>query len=121
MGSYIGRQLLTIIPTILLSIVLNFALLHAAPGDPARIYAGMDNASESQIAATRSALGLDDSVPVQFIHYVDQLARGNFGESFAYRRPVLGLIMDRMPATLLLTLTSAVIALIVGTLLGAVA
>lgn len=120
MGSYVGRQLLTIIPTILLSIVLNFALLHAAPGDPARIYAGMDNATESQIAATRKDLGLDDPLPEQFVRYVGQLARGNFGESFAYRRPVLGLIMARMPATLLLTMTSAVLALVIGTLLGAV-
>ena len=120
MGSYVGRQLLTIIPTILLSIVLNFALLHAAPGDPARIYAGMDNATESQIAATRKELGLDDPLPVQFGRYVGQLVRGNFGESFAYRRPVLGLIMNRMPATLLLTMTSAVLALVIGTFLGAI-
>src|SRR3989337_579470 len=103
MGSYISRQLLTIVPTVLLSIVLNFALLHAAPGDPARIYAGMDTATEEQIAAMRTELGLDDSLPVQF------------------GKPVFDLIMDRMPATLLLTLTSAVIAFVGGTLLGAVA
>jgi peptide/nickel transport system permease protein len=121
MGSYISRQLLTIIPTVLLSIVLNFALLHAAPGDPARIYAGMDTATEEQIAAMRTELGLDDPVPVQFVNYVKEVAQGNLGRSLAFRQPVFDLIMDRMPATLLLTLTSAVIAFVGGTLLGAVA
>jgi peptide/nickel transport system permease protein len=121
MGSYIGRQLLTIIPTVLLSIVINFALLHAAPGDPARIYAGMDTATEPQIAAMRHELGLDRPLPVQFFTYVKEIARGNLGNSLAFRQPVLGLIMDRLPATLLLTLTSAVIAFVGGTLLGALA
>lgn len=121
MGSYIGRQLLTIIPTVLLSIVINFALLHAAPGDPARIYAGMDTATETQIEAMRRDLGLDDPLPVQFANYVKEIAQGNLGNSLAFRQPVLDLIMDRMPATLLLTLTSAVIAFAGGTLLGAIA
>lgn len=121
MGSYIGRQLLTIIPTVLLSIVINFMLLHAAPGDPARIYAGMDTATEEQIAAMRHDLGLDQSLPVQFGNYVREIAQGNLGNSLAFRQPVLDLIMDRMPATLLLTLSSAVIAFVIGTLLGAVA
>ncbi|HKG27195.1 MAG TPA: ABC transporter permease [Thermomicrobiales bacterium] len=121
MGSYIGRQLLTIIPTVLLSIVVNFALLHAAPGDPARIYAGMDTATEEQIAAMRHDLGLDQPLPVQFVNYVKEIAKGNLGNSLAFRQPVRDLILDRMPATLLLTMTSAVIAFGGGTLLGAVA
>ena len=121
MGSYISRQVLTIVPTVLLSIVINFALLHAAPGDPARIYAGMDTATEEQIAAMRSELGLDDPLPVQFGNYVKEIAQGNLGRSLAFRQPVFDLIMDRMPATLLLTLTSAVIAFVGGTLLGAIA
>jgi peptide/nickel transport system permease protein len=121
MGSYIGRQLLTIIPTLLLSVLINFMLLHAAPGDPARLYAGSDAATPEQIEAIRHDLGLDDSLPVQFLRYVKELATGNLGQSFAFRRPVLDLILDRLPATLLLTLTSAVIAVIGGTLLGSLA
>ncbi len=122
MGSYIGRQLLTIIPTVLLSIVINFALLHAAPGDPARIYAGMDTATEEQIAGDAPRSGTRSiPAPVQFVNYVKEIAQGNLGISLAFRQPVFDLIMDRLPATLLLTLTSAVIAFIGGTLLGAVA
>lgn len=121
MGRYIGRQLLTIIPTILLSVVVNFLLLHAAPGDPARIYAGFDTATNAQIAAVRHELGLDRPLPVQFALYVGQILHGNLGQSFAYRRPVLDVIFERLPATLLLTVTSALIAVLLGSLLAALA
>ncbi len=121
MGRYIARQLASIIPTILLSIVINFLLLRAAPGDPARVMAGRDNPTEEQIAAIRAELGLDQPLPVQFWTYVTELAQGNLGQSLAFRQPVFGLIMDRLPATLLLTATSALLALVVGTLLGVIA
>jgi peptide/nickel transport system permease protein len=121
MGRYISRQLASIIPTILLSIVINFLLLHAAPGDPARVMAGRDNPTEEQIAAIRAELGLDQPLPVQFWRYVKELAQGNLGHSLTFKQPVFDLIMDRLPATLLLTLTSAVLALTIGTLLGAFA
>lgn len=121
MGRYISRQLASIIPTIFLSIVLNFILLHAAPGDPAQIMAGMDNPNPVQIEAIRSQMGLDKSLPVQFLNYVTELAQGNLGQSITYKQPVFDLIISRMPATLMLTVTSAVIALVIGTLLGATA
>lgn len=121
MGRYLSRQLASIIPTILLSVVLNFFLLHAAPGDPARIMAGMDNPNPEQIAAIRAQLGLDKPLPVQFFEYVKQLLQGNLGQSLTYKQPVLDVILSRLPATLLLTVTSAMIALVIGTLLGAIA
>jgi peptide/nickel transport system permease protein len=121
MGRYISRQLASIIPTILLSIVINFLLLHAAPGDPARVMAGRDNPTEEQIAAIRADLGLDQPLPIQFWNYVKELAQGNLGQSIAFKQPVFDLIMDRLPATLLLTVTSALIALMIGTLLGVIA
>jgi len=121
MGRYVSRQLASIVPTILLSIMINFILLHAAPGDPARIMAGMDNPNPAQIEAIRKQLGLDQPLPVQFWNYIKELAQGNLGQSIAFKQPVFDLIMDRMPATLMLTLTSSVLALIIGTLLGAYA
>jgi peptide/nickel transport system permease protein len=121
MGPFISRQLASIIPTILLSIVINFVLLHAAPGDPARVLAGRDNPTEEQIAAIRAELGLDQPLPVQFWSYVRELAQGNMGQSLAFKQPVFDLIKSRLPATLLLTLTSAVLALVIGTLLGVIA
>ena len=121
MGRYLTRQLASIIPTILLSVVLNFMLLHAAPGDPARVMAGKDNPTEEQIAAIQERYGLDQPLPVQFWNYIKQLAQGNLGESITFKQPVLDVILDRLPATLLLTVTAAVIALAIGTILGAIA
>ena len=121
MGHYLSRQLASIVPTILLSIVINFTLLHAAPGDPAVVMAGRDNPTEAQIEAIRSRMGLDEPLPVQFWRYVKELAQGNLGESITFRQPVIDLIIDRLPATLLLTVTSAVLALAIGTLLGVLA
>lgn len=121
MGRYLSRQLASIIPTILLSVVINFLLLHLAPGDPARVMAGRDNPTEEQIEAIRKSLGLDKPLPVQFLKYIQQLAQGNLGDSLAFRQPVFDLIMSRLPATLLLTVTSALIALAIGTLLGVIA
>lgn len=121
MGRYVSRQLASIIPTILLSILINFILLHAAPGDPARVMAGKDNPSVAQIEEIRRQLGLDRPLPIQFWNYVKELAQGNLGQSIAFKQPVFDLIMDRLPATLLLTVTSAVLAVVIGTLLGAFA
>ena len=121
MGRYVSLQLASIVPTILLSIVINFLLLHAAPGDPARVLAGRDNPTDEQIAAIRADLGLDQPLPIQFGRYVRELAQGNLGQSIAFRQPVFDLIMDRLPATLLLTATSAVLALVLGTVLGVIA
>jgi peptide/nickel transport system permease protein len=121
MARYIARQLASIIPTIFLSIVINFLLLHAAPGDPARVMAGRDNPTDEQIAAISERMGLDDPLPVQFWNYVKEIAQGNLGESLAFKQPVFDLIMDRMPATLLLTVTSSLVAVVIGTLLGVIA
>ena len=121
MGHYISRQLASIIPTIFMSIVINFFLLRLAPGDPARILAGQDAPSEEQIEAIRANLGLDQPLPIQFWKYLQGLAQGDLGQSITYRQPVLDLILERLPATLMLTMTSIVLALIVGTLLGALA
>lgn len=121
MGRYISRQVASIVPTIFLSVVINFILLHAAPGDPARVLAGRDNPTEEQIAAIRAELGLDQPLPVQFWNYLTQLLQGNMGESIAFKQPVFELILSRLPATLMLTITSAVLAFSIGTLLGVVA
>jgi peptide/nickel transport system permease protein len=121
MGRYLLRQLASIVPTILLSIVATFFLLHAAPGDPARVLAGRDNATEEQIQAIRALYGLDQPLPVQFWRYMKELVQGNLGDSIAYKQPVLDVIMSRLPATLMLTVTAAIIAVVIGTLLGAVA
>jgi peptide/nickel transport system permease protein len=117
-GRYIARRLLQIVPVILALVVGNFLIINAAPGDPARAIAGED-APKDYLEAVRVRYGLDQPVHVRLAAYVTHIARGDFGYSFAHSRPVLTLIGERLPQTLLLTLTALLLAALLGTLLGA--
>jgi peptide/nickel transport system permease protein len=107
-------------PVILLVTILNFLLIHAAPGDPAAVLAG-DHAPLEYITELRKSYGLDKPLLTQLFVYLGKLVRGDLGFSYAYRRPVLEVVAERLQATLLILLTSQVVAIVVGTLLGALA
>lgn len=103
-------------------IVLNFLLLHIAPGDPVETLVGeMGGASEELIAELRAEYGLDKSVFHQLFTHIVRMARGDLGMSFSLDQPVVQLVLDRLPATLILVITALVLAIIVGTLLGVIA
>jgi peptide/nickel transport system permease protein len=103
-------------------IILNFLLLHIAPGDPVDTLVGeMGGATEELIAQLRADYGLDKSVPQQLFTHIVRMAQGNLGESFSYDQPVLQLILERLPATLILVVTALVLAILIGTLLGVIA
>ena len=100
-------------------VVLNFLLLHAAPGDPADVIAGeMGGASEEMLAEIRASYGLDRPLHVQLGSYVARVAQGDLGRSFYFDRDVTGLILGRLPATIALVVASLTLAVLVGTLLG---
>lgn len=102
-------------------LVLNFCLIHAAPGDPVQVIAGeMGGASAEVIAALRVKYGLDHSLLEQLVTYLHHVALGDFGYSYYFNQPVLELIAQRLPATLYLAFTSVVVAVVIGTLLGVV-
>ena len=116
------RKLIYSAILLLAVIVLNFLLLHLAPGDPVDTLVGeMGGATPELIAQLRADYGLDQSLPVQLLTYVGRMARGDLGQSFSYDQPVLALILDRLPATLLLVITALVLAIFFGTLLGIIA
>jgi len=100
------RKLIYSAILLLAVIVLNFLLLHLAPGDPVDTLVGeMGGATPELIAQLRADYGLDQSFPVQLLTYVRRMARGDLGQSFSYDQPVLSLILNRLPATLLLVIT----------------
>lgn len=100
-------------------LAVNFALIHAAPGDPATVIAGeMGGGDQAVIDSIKKAYGLDKPLPEQFITYLGKSVRGDLGVSYTYNRPVSSLIADRIGPTILLVLTSLVVAIAVGTLLG---
>ncbi|MFC0216870.1 peptide/nickel transport system permease protein [Pseudochelatococcus lubricantis] len=103
-------------------LVLNFLLIHAAPGDPATVMAGEAGATDALfLQQLREKFGLDQPLYIQLWTYVADVARLDLGFSYRQQMPVLDLILDRLPATLLLTGTAFVISIIVGVLAGVVA
>lgn len=96
--------------------VLNFVL----PGDPARLLAGQ-RADAETIAAIRQQLGLDQPLPMQYVRFLGRLLQGDLGRSYVTNRPVLEIILERFPATALLTVSSMLLATVLGVLLGVLA
>lgn len=118
MGHYVAKRLLTGLIVVMIVIVLTFFLVHMAPGDPIRILAGKDNPSPEMIKALQAKYGLDKPIYVQLAAYMKNLSRGDMGDSILYNMPVSQMIMERMGPTILLALTGAVLAVVLGTLLG---
>ena len=115
----IGR-LLQIVPTFLMIGVATFFLARALPGNAVSAMLG-DRATDATIARLSQELGLDRSLAAQLWSYLQAVAHGDFGMSFAFRVPVTRLIADRLPVTLLLTGMATVIALLLALPLAFVA
>ena len=119
---YAGRRLLKSIPILLAIAVCNFVLLKLAPGDAADVLAGeAGSATPEYLAALKSQFGLDQPDWMQLLHYVWRLLRLDLGFSFRNNEGVLGLILSRMPATLLLMTGALGLAFIAGAALGVLA
>lgn len=116
---HILRQAANAIGLLLAVLALNFCLIHAAPGDPALVIAGeMGGASPELMAALRVKYGLDKSLFEQLFTYLGKVATGDFGYSYYFNEPVLGLIGQRIPATLYLVLSALALSIVIGTVLG---
>ena len=103
-------------------LILNFTLIHIAPGDVADTIAGdMGGADAEVMAQIRRDYGLDLPFHEQLFSYVARLARGDLGYSFFFNQPVTELLLERLPATLLLVLSAQVLAIMLGTVLGVIA
>jgi len=115
---YTLMRLLQAIPLLLGVIVVNFTLIQLAPGDPATILIGDYPAPPEYVAQVRAEFGLDQPIPTRLLRYLGQVLQGNLGYSFANRQPVGGLIVERLGATLQLTVTALAAACILGIALG---
>jgi len=115
--TYIAKRMLQIFPVLLGVVVINFVIIHIAPGNPAVIMAGGE-APPEYIGMLEEEWGLNKPLHEQFVTYLVNLLRGNLGYSYKYRAPVLDVILERLPATLLLTGTAFLIAVLAGVILG---
>jgi peptide/nickel transport system permease protein len=114
-SAFLIRRLLRFIVVCIGVSIVTFSILHAS-GDPVALI--MPEASEADRVKLREALGLSDPLPTQFLRFVTNAARGEFGRSFFYREPAFGLVIDRMPTTLTLTCLAVGLALAVALPVG---
>lgn len=119
-GKYLARRLFQMIPVIIVVTIFNFLIINLAPGDPATVLAG-ENATQEYIDELRESYGLNEPVLTRLTIYVQKLAQGDLGNSYTYQSPVLDIIKEKMKATLMLVLLSEIVAIVIGTLLGALA
>lgn len=117
MGSFLARRLLLAIPTLLGVLVVVFALLYVAPGDPVLQMVG-ERADSATIARLRRELHLNDPLPVQFAHYAAGVLHGDLGRSYITDRPIVRDIRERFPKTLELAAAAMTLAALVGITLG---
>jgi peptide/nickel transport system permease protein len=119
--SHLGSRLAQILPTLLLVSVLVFCLQQLMPGDPAVVLAGEERGDPQVLAQIRAELWLDRSLPVQYLHWIGNVLRGNLGQSWHIRQPVAQLIAEKLPVTLQLGAMAFVIAVAIGVPMGVVA
>ena len=103
------RRLVQIVATVVMVALLVFALMHMLPGDPALMLLG-ERGSDESVAALRREMGLDQSIAVQFWEFLTHAVTLRLGDSFSMRVPVVQLIRERLPITLMLTTMAAVFA-----------
>lgn len=119
MAKVIFKRLLQAIPTLLVVVTITFILTRMIPGDPITAMVG-EQADPAVIEEIRQKLGLNDSYLVQYVRYLKDILKGDFGRSYYYNVPTLDVIADRLPNTLILALMSSLIAIVVGVMLGVI-
>jgi peptide/nickel transport system permease protein len=117
---YVARRLVATIPVMAVVATFVFLLLRLTTGDPAAIIAG-DNATAQDVAAVRTKLGLDQPIAQQFVIWLGNMARGDLGESFFFKKKVSELILDRVEPTVALSICTIVLAVILAVPLGIIA
>jgi peptide/nickel transport system permease protein len=122
MRQYVFRRLIYAIPILLAVASLTFALTRLSPGDPIRLFTfGATDLTREDIEALRHVYGLDRPMHEQFVSYLLQMIRFDFGNSILYHQPAIGLIGDRMFNTLTLAFAALILQLLIGVPLGVIA
>lgn len=120
MGRYCVKRLLSTIPLLLVISFLIFMFIHMIPGDPARLIAGQD-ATKADVKVVREQLGLDKPLLTQYGEYMKGLVTGDMGLSIRNGKTVEDTILPRLKPTILLTLSSAMWAILIGIAIGVLA
>ena len=120
MRTYLARRLAQSALTLLGTSVLVFVILRVVPGDPAKMLLP-EGAPQSAVEALNRQLGLREPLHVQYAIFLRSVFRGDFGQSFQYRAPALRVVVERLPATIDLTLSAMALTVLFGVATGIVA
>ena len=120
MAAYLVRRILFSVLILWGVITIVFVVLRLIPADPAQLILGSD-ATQAEVDALRTEMGLDQPIWVQYATYLSDLVRGDFGDSYRLQRPAMELVLERLPATLELSFAALIFALVVGLPAGVVA
>lgn len=117
MFQFIWRRLLLLFPVLIGILIITFALLRLIPGDPCYVILG-ERATPAKCKEFNERFGLNDNIAVQFIRYASNIVRGEFGDSIRESRPVVDILVERLPFTMELTLGAMIFSTIAGIFLG---
>jgi len=120
MLSFLLRRVAQMVPLLVLVSLVVFALIHAAPGGPLALYLDNPNVRPQDIERLRKAMGLDRPLAEQYLAWAWAFVRGEWGYSYADGRPVMDRLLERVPATLQLAGTSALVAVALSLVAGVV-
>jgi len=118
---YILRRLAMVLPMLLGITIITYVIISLAPGDPVSAMINpqeLNVRSDAELETIRDDLGLNDPIPVRYALWLKEAAQGNLGYSYQSKQPVVHLILDRLPETLLLTGSALVLAMLIGITLG---
>ncbi|MGI8403631.1 MAG: ABC transporter permease [Thermomicrobiales bacterium] len=111
---FLMRRSAQIVLTLLVLITATFLTLRVAPGGPAQVLLGPDQQTPERIAEVNARLGLDQPLPEQLVRWTNTVVHGDLGTSYFYRAPALDIVVERLPATLVLGGGSLLLALLIG-------
>ena len=120
MTGYAARRLLAALPTLLLVAIAVFLMMRLIPGDPAQLMLG-DAASAEEVEALRRSMGLEEALPMQFLHWAGAALSGDFGKSITNGEAVLPLILSRFGVTAVIVLLAVGLAALIAVPLGMLA
>ena len=121
LATYLVRRCIIVFGLIVLVAVINFAIIHLAPGGPGHILASNPRITPAERAQILASLGLSKPIYVQFVTYIEGLFTGNWGVSYYYLEPAQEVIAQKVPATLLLMIPSLILTIVLGISLGILA
>lgn len=120
MSRFLFRRILQLIPTLFIVAVIVFFITRLLPGNPAAVMLG-PQASVEDVERYSEELGLNDPILIQFVNYLGDLITFNFGNSLSYNAPIIDLILERFPNTIILAMSALLLAVLIGVPAGIIA